>query len=149
MNRIPYTLGRVYVGRLPRGADLLEALARIANEESIIVGTVVVHGVVERLSLTVFDPATRMPHAITHDAPLEIASMSGTVSQFKARALPRIAGVCVGVDGATRAGTVARGTTVHACEVVITELVGATLSRDFDAETGLALWKPTSLLVGQ
>ena len=43
--------------------------------------------------------------------------------------------------------TVTLGTIVHACEVVITELEGGTLSRDFDPGTGLPLWRDTSLLI--
>ena len=147
MNRKPYTHGRVFVGRIPRGSDVLESLAHIANEESISVGTVSVHGVVERLALSVLDTRTRMPQAQAHDDPMEIASLSGTISQFKLRALPRLAGVFTGPDGVMRAGTLARGTIAYACEVVITELVGATLSRDFDADTGLPLWKASSLLI--
>jgi predicted DNA-binding protein with PD1-like motif len=142
-----YSTGRSFVGRVPRGADLLEAITRIANEASIGVATVAVHGVVERLALSVLDPETRMPSPRTVEAQLEIGSLSGTVSFFKARALPRLSGVFVAHDGAIHAGTLARGTVVYACEVVITELVGAKLSRDFDPETGLALWKASSLLI--
>jgi uncharacterized protein len=147
MSRKHYTPGRVFVGRIPRGADLIESIARIANEESIGVARVEVSGVVERLALTVLDPSTPMPTAIVHETPIEIASLSGTITQFKARALPRLAGMFVASDGTIRAGTLARGTRVYACEIVITELIGATLSRDFDRETGLALWKKSSLLI--
>jgi predicted DNA-binding protein with PD1-like motif len=147
MTRKPYEHGRVFVGRIPHGADLLETLARIANEESIAVGTVTVNGVVERLELVVLDPSTRLPQPVSRPAPFEIASLAGTISQFKGRSLPRLSGVFVAADGETRAGTLARGTIAYACEAVVTELRGGTLSRDFDMETGLALWKSSSFLV--
>jgi predicted DNA-binding protein with PD1-like motif len=73
--------------------------------------------------------------------------MSGTISQFKGRSMARLSGTLVGSGGAMIAGSIGLGTRAHACEVVITEYVGGTLTRDFDIDTGLPLWKESSLLV--
>jgi predicted DNA-binding protein with PD1-like motif len=48
-------------------------------------------------------------------------------------ALSRHDGVCVG-------GHVAPGCIIFACELVVKELVGAPLEREFDEVTGIALW---------
>jgi predicted DNA-binding protein with PD1-like motif len=97
--------------------------------------------------VTVFDPAARMNGAIEREGAMEIAAMSGTISQFKGRSMARLNGVLAFADGSTLGGTIGLGTIAHACEIVITELAGGTLTRDFDMETGLPLWKESSLLV--
>jgi predicted DNA-binding protein with PD1-like motif len=147
MSRKPYTQGRTFIGRLPKGADLVAAITRVANEEGIRTGTVTVHGSVERAALSVPDQNGGMPLNIERDGGLEIASVSGTISQFKGRSMARLNGVFAAGDGSPIGGLLTIGTVVHACEVVITELEGGTLSRDFDPATGLPLWRDTSLLI--
>ncbi len=147
MNRKPYSPGRVYVGRIPRGADLLGAIARVANDEKITVGTVTVYGHVARASLALFDPTTREQRTTELERGAEIITMSGTISRFKGRSMPRLSALLSTPDGVLTGGTLLPGTEAHACEVVITELTGGTLTRDFDPETGLPLWREGSLLV--
>lgn len=147
MTRKPYEAGRIFVGRLPKGADLMAAITKIANEEGVKLGAVSAHGLLERLSISRHNLETRMNEVAEYDGPAEIAALSGTISQFKGRSMARLNGVVVAGDGSLLGGVIALGTVVHACEVVITELLGGTLTRDFDMETGLALWKPTALLV--
>ena len=61
--------------------------------------------------------------------------------------MAKINAVLAATDGSVLGGVLALGTVVYACEVIITELSGGTLTRDFDSETGLPLWKDTSLLL--
>lgn len=145
--RKPYTQGRVFIGRIALGADLLASITRVANEEEIKAGTVNVYGSVSRLSMTLFDQRTRMQGIAELDEPTDIAHLGGTISQFKGRSMARLSGVFARGDGSTVGGTVTLGTTVYACEVVITEMTGGTLTRDFDSDTGLPLWKESSLLL--
>lgn len=147
MKRTVFSTGRTFIGRIPAGVDLLETITRIANEEEIKAGTVQIFGSVSGLSLTAFNQETRFSEEIRRDAGYDIAVLSGTVSQFKRRSLARISGVFANGTGETIAGTLALGTTTHACEAVITELTGGQLSRDFDMETGLPLWKNNSMLI--
>ena len=147
MTRKPYQQGRIFIGRLPKGADLVQSITRIANEEEIKAGTVVVHGMVSRLSLSNFDLATGTNRMIEREEMMEIASGGGTISQFKGRSMARLNGTFATVEGNVTGGTIALGTIVHACEVVITEVIGGTLSRDFDPASGLPLWKESSLLL--
>ena len=144
----PYQQGRIFIGRIPFGADLLAAVTRIANEQEIKVGTVTVYGILSRLSLTVFDQAARASSTIEREGGAEIASLSGTISQFKGRSMARLSGTFSLSDGSLLGGTLAIGSLVYACEAVITELAGGVLSRDFDPETGLPLWKENALLTG-
>lgn len=147
MTRKPYTSGRIYIGRLPNGADLLGSITHIVNEEAIKAGTVEVHGSVSRAVLSIFDPATKQQERIEHESGAEIVTLTGTISQFKGRSMPRLNGAFVSPNGNFFGGTLALGTEIYACEVVITELIGGTLSRDFDPDTALPLWKESSLLI--
>jgi predicted DNA-binding protein with PD1-like motif len=149
MTRKPYTSGRIFIGRLPKGSDLLGSIARIANEESIKVATVSVHGSVSRVSLTIFDQGTKQQEPIEREEGLEIVSLTGTVSQFKGRSMPKLNGIFAAPGGGLVGGALALGTEVYACEVVIAELEGGALIRDFDPETGLPLWKENSMLIGE
>lgn len=147
MKRTTYSTGRIFIGRLPADVDLLEAITRIANEEEIKVGTVEVFGTVKKLSLTLFNQETRFSEDILRNQGHNISSLSGTISQFKRRSLARLSGVFTDSTGNLVAGTLGLGTITHACEAVITELTGGVLSRDFDMETGLPLWKNNSILL--
>lgn len=142
----PYTPGRTFIGRLESGVDLLETITRIANDEGVKVGTLSAHGIIDTCALSRIDPSTGLQEAIQVEGRFEIGSASGTISQFKGRSMARINGVFAGKDGAIVAGTLAPGCAVYVCEVVITEYTGGgTLSRDFDVETGLPLWKGETL----
>lgn len=147
MTRKPYQQGRIFIGRLPQGADLVAAVTRIANDEAIKLGTVTVHGAVERAAIARIDAATRMQQTVEYDGVMEIAAMSGTISQFKGRSMARLEGTLALDDGRLIGGMITVGTVAHACEVVITELLGGVLTRDFDAATGRPLWKESSLLI--
>ncbi|MDB5034185.1 MAG: hypothetical protein JWQ98_1426 [Chlorobi bacterium] len=147
MNRKPYAPGKIIIGRLPLGADLLASITRIANDEEIKAGTVAVYGSLTRLTLSSFDQATKMPSQSDWEEGMEIGSLGGTISQFKGRSMARLSGTFARGDGSMVGGTIAIGTRVYACEVVITELTGGTLTRDFDPATGLPLWKDGSLLI--
>jgi len=147
MTRKPYERGRTFMGRLPSGADIIASITKIANEEGVKVGTVEVHGIVSRAVVTIFNAGTKMAETIEREGGMEIAAMSGTISQFKGRSMGRLNGLLAAPDGSMVGGTIGVGTIAHATEVVITELLGGTLARDFDMETGLPLWKESSLLI--
>ena len=146
MKRTSYNTNRIFIGRLPSGVDLLESLTRIANEEEIKVGRVEVFGSVSTLSLTRLNQETKFSESITVESGHDIGTLSGTISLFKRRSLPRLSGVFSDSSGNVIAGTLALGTITLACEVLITEMTGGSLSRDFDVETGLPLWKNAFIL---
>lgn len=146
MTRTVYKSGRVFAGGLPKGADLLEAITVVANEEGIKTAVVHVFGEVSSLAISQFDQDAMLPQTTERNEGHTIASLSGTISTFKRRSLARLSGVFAARGGALFGGTVALGTTVYACEVVIEEIDGASFSRDFDMQTGLPLWKGARLV---
>ncbi len=147
MTRKPYTQGRHFIGRLPKGTDIIAAITRIVNDEKIGVGSVSVHGTVAEAAVTIYDQGQRTPVKHERAEGMEIAAMSGTVSTFKGRSMVRLNGLLVALDGSLLGGTVALGTIAFDCEVVITEYLGGTITRDFDEETGLPVWKSNAVIV--
>jgi predicted DNA-binding protein with PD1-like motif len=135
------------MGRIPKGTDLLASISRIANEEEIRTGTVSVFGTVSHLVLSFFNQESRFQDTVERSEGMEIASLGGTISQFKGRSMVKLSGTFAARDGSVIGGSLTLGTIVYACEVVLRELDGGTLTRDFDIETGLPLWKENALLI--
>ena len=147
MTRKPYTAGRQFIGRLPIGTDIIAAITRIVNDETITVGSVSVHGTVSEAVVTIYDQHQRTPVRHERVEGMEIAAMSGTISTFKGRSMVRLNGLLAALDGSLLGGTIALGTIAFDCEVVISESIGGTITRDFDEETGLAVWKENAVLL--
>lgn len=145
MARTTYSIGRTLIGTVARGEDLLGRITAILNEEKIELGRVEVYGSVEKLTLERHDQGTGFGIDQTVQAGCDIVSLSGPISLFKRRALPRLHGLFVETSGTLHGGMVAPGTVIHACEVVITEYTGGKITRDFDQETGLPLWTRSEL----
>ena len=141
-----YTPGRTIVGRLKHGADLLTELTRIVNDERIMMGTIMGIGGLKRAAVAFLDQKTKEYERLEFDEPFEIVSMSGTVSRMKHRAFPHVHVALSDRAGRVVGGHLVQGCEVWACEVVITELAGPVLTRDFDEETGLSLWPTEALL---
>ena len=132
--------GRVFVGRLPHGADVLGELTRIAAENDVSVGRVEVIGAVKRARVGYYDQEKKLYGFRDFDEPLEILAVAGNVS-LKDGA-PFVHAHITLSDEAGRAfgGHLAEGTVVFAAEFRLEELPGAALNRVPDETTGLALW---------
>lgn len=141
MSMLPYVPARTFVFRLAQGSDLLEAITRFANEHGVAVARVGAIGAVTEGAFAYFNQATRAYERQEVPAPLEIVSLSGTISTLKHRAFAHLHIVLADREGRCVGGHCVQGNVVFACEVTIEELAGGTLVRDFDPATGLTLWK--------
>lgn len=137
-------MGRVVVGRLPRGADLLEGLARVAAENGIRNGWVEAIGAVSRARFGCYDQAAKKYGYIERDEPLELLALAGNVSEKSdAPGKPFVHAHVTLADerGNALGGHLAEGTTVFVAEYRISEITDVALSRSPDGETGLSLWR--------
>ena len=146
MSTSTYSTTRVILGRLRHGADLLAELTRIANDEQIVTGTITGLGGLKRGAVAFLNQETKEYERIEFNEPMEIVSMIGNISRFKQRAFPHVHVALSNRQGQVFGGHLVQGSEVWACEVEIRELAGPTLSRDFDPETGLSLWKDNAIL---
>lgn len=146
--RIPYTQQNTFIGRLPHNSDVLGHITKLLNEEKIKVGEVKLYGFLQNLVLSEFNFETKFTdqkEVENAHGLVEICSLSGVVSMFKGRASVNLSGVFKLQSGNIVCGSVGLGTRSYACEAIITVFDGATLSRDFDSETSLPLWKNAEL----
>ena len=140
------THGRTIVARLPYGADLLEAVLDVATRHGVEAGALSAVGALQRarLSFYVQSPAAeggRGYRPLVIERPTEIAALSGTISHREGRHMVHAHACLSDETGQTIGGHLDAGCIVFACEVVLTELMGATLDRAYDDQTGLYLWK--------
>jgi len=136
-----FARGRRVVARLPFGADLLEAIATVAEEHGVKVAEIRAIGAVQRARLACYDQATRAYGEWSLDQPLELVTLLGNVSQRDGATAVHVHATLADYDGVCFGGHVARGCVVFACELFLQELAGGEpLERAYDDETGLPLW---------
>ena len=135
--------GRIFVGRLAHGADLLAELTRLAAENGVRCGRVEAIGAVSRARVGYYDQAAKKYGHLEWNEPMEILALVGNVSEkADAPGKPFVHAHVTVADEQGRAfgGHLAEGTIVFAAEFRIEELSGVELVRRPDEATGLALW---------
>ena len=136
-----FARGRRLVARLPHGADLLEAIAQVADEYGVLVGEVRAIGALKCARLAFYDQQTRAYGEWSLDQPLELVTLLGNVSRRDGATAVHVHATLADHDGVCFGGHVAAGCVIFACELFLQELTGgAALKRAYDEETGLPLW---------
>ncbi|MBG0776558.1 MAG: DNA-binding protein [Desulfovibrionaceae bacterium] len=131
----------VFMGRLPKGADLVEALNALCAERKITRGTVQCIGALTRARLA-FYRQDRFTYAEREVAePMEIVSGQGNVSIRDGMPFVHLHLVLSDETFRCMGGHALPGCEIFACETVITPLAGPALVRTFDAPTRLPLWE--------
>lgn len=128
------------IGRLRRGEDLLEALTKLCTESNIRSGWLSGLGAVEKARIGYYDQEKRGYEFLEIGKHLEITNLTGNVSLKEGIPMVHAHITLADSTGAAYGGHLAPGTVVFACELAIEILKGATLERQNDEETGLALW---------
>ena len=132
---------RVIVARLKHGADLLEELTRVAQENGVTLASVTAIGAVTSARLAFYDQAAHTYGSFDVPLPLEIASLIGNVSYRDGETFVHAHVTLSDHEGRCYAGHLVEGNPIFACEAVLTQLVGSSLHRVFDEVTGLTLWE--------
>ena len=114
--------GRLYMGKLGHGLDLLEEITAVCERQNIQLGRVEAIGAVKSARIGYYDQEAREYRFLTLDQPFEIISLIGNVSLRD------------------WGGHLAPGTVIFACEIFLEAFDGPCLERAFDDETGLPLW---------
>ena len=137
--------GRVLIGRLDHGADLLGEIASLCRGADIRLARIQAIGAVQKARLAYYDQAGKTYRSFEFSQPLEILSLAGNVSIRDEEPAVHAHLVLGDAKGNAFGGHLAEGTVVFACECIVEELVGAELVRAYDAPTGLPLWNIQSL----
>jgi hypothetical protein len=132
--------GNVIIGRLGHGEDILAGLDNICREHEITCGWLYAIGAVQKARLGFYDQARRKYAFQELNKPLEITMLTGNVSLKEGRPMVHAHATLADENGACYGGHLGEGTIVFACEFKLQVLEGSVLKREYDEETGLALW---------
>lgn len=134
--------GRIIMGRLQRGDDLLLSLERICSDRNIRLGEIRAIGAVEHAKIAYYDQDGRKYASIDLAKHLEILSLAGNVSIRDGKPFIHAHLAYADSQGNAFGGHLAEGTRVFACEFTISEYVSEKVfERVHDDATGLFLWK--------
>ncbi len=137
-----YTTDRVVTGRIPHGADLLDALQMVVAQEKVYAGEVTLIGAIRRGRLLFYDQGLKTYVPLPPvEGPCEIVAGIGNVSIRENLPFVHLHMSLAGKEGNVVGGHLAGGTEVFACEFSITVLTGPPLVREPDEVTGLNLWR--------
>jgi predicted DNA-binding protein with PD1-like motif len=132
--------GRIFVGRLAIGSDLVEEIERQCAEQGVPAAEVSVIGAVRRARFAYYEQAEQRYRELASETHHEITGFVGNASERDGKPFLHAHATFADADGATVGGHLLPGIEVFAAEVVIRELLDVSLVRRHDAETGLALW---------
>ena len=127
--------------RLPKGADLMETLTALCEEENITKGSVQVIGAVEKAVVSYYRQDERKYVDLVLDQHLEILSGMGNISLKDGKPFVHLHVVLSKESGECLGGHAMPGIVIFASEAIITEVEGEPLEREYDEPTGLFLWK--------
>jgi len=131
----------LYMGKLQRGDDLLEAISTLCKEKKILLGRVEAIGAVEKATLGYYEQTRKEYRFFTLNSPHEITSLIGNISLRDGEPMLHAHITLSDEKGGVHGGHLAPGTIIFACEVVIEAFDGPEFSRGIDEDTGLPLWK--------
>jgi uncharacterized protein len=134
------TPGRMFVGRLEGGSDLMAELERICAERDIRAGWVSVIGAVSHAAFAYYEQTDHRYLELSSDTHHEIVGFVGNVSLRDGVPFLHAHATFADASGACVGGHLLRGVTVFVAEFTIRELTGVELVRTYDEELGLALW---------
>ena len=136
-----FARGRRVVARLPHGGDLLEEIAAVADAHGMSAAELRAIGALQTARLAFYDQTAHEYGEFAVDAPVEIVGLLGNVSRRDGATAVHAHATLAGHDGACVGGHVAPGCVIFACELIVQELVGEPLVREYDEVTGLPLWR--------
>jgi uncharacterized protein len=128
------------IGKLPHRTDLLYELNRLVKKRAISAGVIQVIGALSRAHLSFYDQQKRAYRELSFEAPHEIVSGTGNISQRDGSPYVHLHLALADQTGRVVGGHCLEGCTIYAVEYVIFPMDGITPKRTFDETTGLYLW---------
>jgi hypothetical protein len=141
MSGMEFTHGRTIVARLTHGADLLDEIVTLADRHGIEAAALQGLGALRQARLAYYDQAAKSYDEFDLSGPFEITALAGNLSRRDGGPAAHVHLTLADHEGHAFGGHAAPGCLVFACEIVVSELLGPSLERTYDAATGLPLWR--------
>jgi predicted DNA-binding protein with PD1-like motif len=132
--------GRIWVGRLETGDDLVDEIERLCAEHDVRAAWVSAIGAVKRAAFAYYEQDERRYLELGSTEHHESTGCFGNISIRDDRPLLHAHATFASRSGAAVGGHLLRGCEVFAAEVTIREMTGVELIRTPDEVSGLALW---------
>ena len=133
--------GRLFVGRLPQGIDLINSIEEFCKKALIQMAAFSVIGAVSSATIGAYDQKQQVYVTFKEEAPLEIVSCTGNVSLKEGKPFIHAHILLADEQGKTTGGHLFSETIIYAGEINLQELTGKPMERTYDNDTGLMLWK--------
>ena len=133
--------GRIFVGRLPHGRDLINSIEEFCKKALIQMATFSVIGAVSSATIGAYDQKQQVYVTFKEEAPLEIVSCIGNVSLKDGKPFIHAHILLADEQGKTIGGHLFSETIIYAGEINLQELTGKPMERTYDNDTGLMLWE--------
>lgn len=130
--------GEDIAARLEVGEEVLSSLAELAEREGVTFAEVSGIGAVDEFCVSVFDVKAKKYFDNDFREPLEIVSMSGTVTEQNGKPYLHLHASAGRADGSVVGGHLKRAVVSATCEIVLHTVYGR-VPRFFDDVTGLNL----------
>lgn len=131
--------GDRYVVSVANHAELSEAIMSFCAATGIAAGSITGIGAVNEATLRFFDPATKRYVDKTFAEQMEVANLTGNVSQMNGRPYIHLHCVLGRADYSALAGHLLTAHINGACEIEVSALDGS-VGRRYDEETGLNMY---------
>jgi len=132
--------GRVWVGRLETGDDLVEEIERVCAEHDVRAAWVSAIGAVTHAKFAYYEQQEHRYLELASSEHHEITGFIGNISIRDDRPFLHAHATFGARSGAAVGGHLLRGCEVFAAEITIREMIGVELTRTPDEVSGLALW---------
>ena len=129
-----------YVIRIDKGEEIITSLTKLCKEEDIRVGTIIGIGAVDRLTVGLFNPTTKVYQKEEFKDNYEIVNLTGNISRMDDEVYIH---AHISVTDATYkaiGGHLNEAYVSATCEITITKIDG-TVNRRFDEEIVLNLYE--------
>ncbi len=132
--------GSTWVIRMDRGEEIFASLKALCAKERIRLASVSALGACDRVKACVYDMENKVYHRQTLTGFMEMASLTGTVTEKDGEPYLHLHGVFCGEDLIARGGHIMEAVVSATCEMGLTEIPGR-VGRAFQEETGLNLFR--------
>jgi predicted DNA-binding protein with PD1-like motif len=133
--------GRRFLVRLSKDEDLFGTVEDFCRLRSIESAAFTVRGSVSSVTFGCYDQKQQVYVTTHEESPYELLACSGNVSRQDGTWCAHAHSVLADAKGVVTGGRLFSDTIIFAAELDLQELIGKSLERVYDSQTGLMLWK--------
>ncbi|AQV00067.1 hypothetical protein B2D07_04290 [Desulfococcus multivorans] len=140
MKYTEYSPGRLLLGNLPKGEDILASITTLCKAASVRTASFSVRGVVSSYTIGTYDPRQQVYVTSAESVPREIIFCSGNVYSRDGEVESSAHIVLADDRGALTGGRLFSETRIFSGEIRLQECIGPPPLRVYDDATGQMLW---------